>query len=390
MLGYWPLTNNLRNYGSVGYGKTLQESGDYLWAGKFQTSSGVYYSFEATGVSGKILEQSPVLVGLMNLKNGQLPYIKFGNEFFKPDNNFAATEKTAWSFYYRPETFGDKDYTLSIYKNGQPIYTNGISAYNINPNLFLCPTSLRSAGLSELKISDKLLFSPLDPNSPLRLFGTSSGSVGSGISLFLGSPQYSIGSGMNLTMGAYSGSYCYLLDESGNILYDELDQPLIPESSCPGSLGGFFLGCDLYISGQSFVDFQMPLYLQQGDLTYGLNSGIPLVLQGGGISFGSSIDLTAYNNYGSIESGMHLYIEASGLNDGYVPIGSGFPLYIGQGYYAENTTNLFISGASPTVSGSINLYLNANTYPVSGAMNLAMPYVKGFSDSGMFLYEAGY
>lgn len=385
MLGYWTFNNDKpKNYGATGYGTLLDKIGNFLVGQPIDLPSGFYYSFEAKEISGKILEHGDLSFGLIGLKNGVLPYVKAGQNFYKPDGKFAVDKETNWGIYYRREEFGGKDYTLSIYRNNEDIYTNGVDNISAYGNILFCNT-----GVNEVRLYNNRPIDPITLPNEFKLFGVSSGSIGSGFPLIIGA-SYSLGSGMNLTMGAVSGGVCYLLDESGGfILYDELSSdPLLPETCSEGAANGIFAGFDMYISGQAFTEFILPLYLQQSSTTYSLNSGFPLLLEGGGTQFASSIDLTVYNTYSSIGSGIMMSITATGINDGYIPISSGFPLYIQRN---ENLGfDLFISGASQAISGTTDLYLNANTYPLSGTMNLTIPYIKGFPNSGTFLYSAGY
>jgi len=379
----------IRNYGATKYGSDLRASGDKLVFGPISLPSGAYYSFQSSGISGQIFSQDNLSVGLIGLKGGQLPYVKIDAQFFKPDNRFVTSNKTEWAIYYRPETFADKDFSLSIYRDNEVIYTNGISALNLSGDILFCSNSFQSPGvLSDFKVYDSL---PINPT--FLSAETSFGSpipLGSGFSLILGS-AHSLSSGMTLAMGAFqAGSgVCYLTDEGGNVLLDEVGSALLAEY-CPsgGIAGAFFAGFDMYISGQNLIEFQMPLYMQQSSASYGLSSGFPLYLSNTDYIVSKAMNLTVYSTYTGIGSGQNLYINASGINDGYAPIGSGFPLYIQRN---ENLSfTCYISGGTTPISGITNLFLKADTTAISGNMNLSMKYVKGFPDSGMFLYEAGF
>lgn len=380
LLGYWDFDKSTRNYGSSGYGSILtqKESGNRFVGNPIDLPSGFYYSFEGSGVSGQLIEHGSISFGLIGLKSGVIPYVKSGPYFYKPDNKYATKTKTNWGIYYRPEAFADKDFTLSIYRDNQDIYTDGVFSMPLYGDILFCNTSAGSIRL----YSDI----PIDPiySGPSELFGDT-GPVGSGLNLFIGTPSVGIGSGFNLAMGAIDS--CYLLDEQNNILYDESGNPLLAEGCI--QYGGILGGFDMYISGQAFTEFVLPLYLHQTDSTYSFGSGIPLLLQGGGTEITSNMDLTLYNSYSSIGSGVNLFIESPGTNDGYTPIGSGFPLFIQRN---ENLGfDLIISGGYTTNSGNINLYLNANTYPTSGNLMLSMPLTYGtVTNSGTFLYTAGW
>lgn len=384
MLGYWIFNKagTVRNYGNINYGSALKNSGSVLLSEPISISGEFYYSFSAKNVSGKILEQDNFSFGLMKLKNGVIPYVKHGNNLYKPDNRFASDSENNWGIHYKSEQFADKDFTLSIYRGNENIYTYGVDSIRLNDNIYIYNT-----GINELKLYDSLPINPVSSPNFFNLFGSGgSGTLGSGIPLILGGPFISISSGMNLSMYSTSAG-CYLLDESGNILYDEFNDPLYSET-CSNPYIGLIAGFDMYISGNNSLEFILPLYLRQTDTTYSLGSSLPLSLQAGGHPIGKTINLTAYNTYSSVTSGMMLSITASGINDGYIPIGSGFPLYIHRN---ENVSiDLFISGAATTVSGNMNLYLNGNTYPTSGTMNLSMPYTYDIPNSGMYLYTAGY
>lgn len=382
MLGYWTFREKIgeiRNYGASGYGSSLMKIGAKLVSEPIDLPSGFYYSFEAKNISGQILEHGNMSFGLIGVKNGVIPYVKNGPYFYKPDNKYAVQSGVNWGVYYRPEAFADKDFTLSIYRDNADIYTNGVFPIPLDGNILFCNT-----GVDSVRLYSDI---PIDPihNSHPGLFGAGSGTLGSGLNLFMGPPLVSIGSGINLALGAVDS--CYLMDEQYRILYDESGNPLLAEGCT--QYGGLFAGFDMCISGEAFTDFILPLYLHQTSTTYLMSgSSLPLFLQGGGTELESSINLTVYNSYSSISSGMNLTIDGLGTNDGYAPIGSGFPLFIQRN---ENVTfDLFISGATTPVSGAMNLYLNGNTYPVSGIMNLSMPYTYGLPNSGMFLYTRGW
>lgn len=382
MLGYWTFgdkTGKIRNYGASGYGALLEKIGSKFVADPISLPSGFYYSIEAKDVSGQILEHGDMSIGLIGVKGGVVPYVKNGPYFYKPDNKYAVQSGVNWGIYYRPEAFADKNFTLSIYRDNQDIYTNGVFSIPLDGNILFCNT-----GIDSVRLYSDLPINPFHGGHG-GLFGAGSGTIGSGLNLIMGPPLTSIGSGMNLSLGAIDT--CYLLDEQYNILYDESGNPLLAEGCTP--YGGVFGGFDMYISGQAFVDFILPLYLHQTSTTYLMSgSSLPLYLQGGGTALEASINLTAYNSYSSISSGMNLFIEAPGTNDGWTPLSSGIPLFIQRN---ENVAfDLFISGATTPISGSMDLYLNANTYPLSGTMNLSMPYTYGLPNSGMFLYTRGW
>lgn len=377
MLGYWIFNNGEgKNYGSSGYGSILSKKENIYKLGPTKLED-FYYSFNAENISGQILTHDDFSFGMVGLNSGQIPFAKFGGKFYKPDNKFAVSS-AEWSLYYRKEQFGDQDCTLSFYKNGQEIYSQGLPKFDFNNDITFCQTGL------SLKLYDSLPINPINA-PPIKSFGAVSGSISSGISLILGGAIQPLNSSMTLCMGAVNA--CYLLDESGVILYDESLNPLLDEICV--QYGGLMAGFDMSISGEAFVDFIMPLYLKQGDTTNPISSGIPLYLYNTQNILSNSVNLTLLNNYGSIGSGVNLYIgNLDSDNDGYVPINSGIPLFIQRN---ENTYfNLMISGGTTSLSGAINLYLNANRYPISGITNLSMPYVKDVSSSGTFLYTAGF
>lgn len=382
MLGHWILKDSPRNFGLSGYGLSLlaKENNKLEWP---NTSLNKFcYQFRAENLSGQILSHDNFSFGLMGLKNGkQIIYAKNGNTLYRADDKYA-TNSGEWMVEYTKEDWADKSHTITLWHDGKTIYKNGT-----NPLILKGPITL-SKNVGEIKLFES---SPLNDNFslPNMLFGASGG-LGSGFSLILGS-VYNHGTGLNMAMGAFSGitGDCFLLDESGALLLDELGDYLLSET-CPGTgtFGAFFGGFDMFISGQAIAASSIPLYLQNSSTTYSLGSGIPLILGNSDNILTKSIDLTLYSTYINIGTGVNLFIDnADGLNDGYVPISSGIPLFIQRN---ENTyCDLFISGGYMPISGSTNLYLNANTYPISGNTNLVIS-GKDFSTGTIDLYSAGY
>ncbi len=375
MLCHWILNKSTKNFGSSGYGSSLKKVGNkYTWPST--DLSGFYYSFNSYNNSGQILQQNEFSFGLIGLKDGQVPYVKNGTSFYKPDNKFSSISGE-WGVYYRKEGFADKDYTISFYKNGTEIYANGIDYIALNDEI-----QINDIGVNEVKLFGEIPINPVY-NTPNLLFGAS-GSFGSGFPLIIGTAATAFGTGINLSMNAVET--CYLLDESGNILYDELGSPLLAEACT--AYGGLFGGMNLFISGEIVIASSIPLYLHNSSTTNSLGSSLPLYMYNDENILTKSVNLTIANNYSGAGTGVYLYIgDNSSDNDGYIPINSGMPLFIQRN---ENTYfDLFISGGYTPISGDVNLFLNGNTYPVSGNMNITMS-GKDFATTNVNLYSAGW
>jgi hypothetical protein len=216
------------------------------------------------------------------------------------------------------------------------------------------------------------------------LFGASSGSVGSGIPLLMGVAATPIYSSFNISMNA--SETCYLLDEFGNILLDEFGSGLLPENCTFTSslIGGF----DMSISGGSIVSVNIPLYLAQSQTSVAINSGIPLYMYSANLLNTTGVNLFLANTFSGLGSGVNLFIEASGENEGYIPLANSMPLFIQRGENAQ--FDMYISGAAIQTSGQINLTLQATQTPIATGINLSMRYVHNFVNSGIHLYTAGW
>lgn len=383
MLAYWPLQSDLRNYGAVAYGKVAQKEEHYYRAGDFHFSGTSFFSFSGNS-GGELFNQGDVSVGLINLKNGLLPYLRSAKNFYRPDQKYA-NSGGYYSIEFKQEDFADKEYTLRFYKDSTLLYTNGVDFITFSGTV-LFPLDNTNKFADFKVFSENQIEKANNPTYDFPFFGASSGTLGQGIPLFLGPPLVGVGSGVNLSLNGVDG--CYLLDESGNILYDELGNPLYAEGCTPtiGIIGGF----DMYISGNNILSSSIPLYLHQAETTYRITSGIPLYMDGRNV-IGGSVNLFLNNLASGIGSGVLLYIgNQDGLNDGFVPISSGFPLYLHRAENVLQGMNCFISGGTVGISGSVNLTLEATKTPFGTGINLSIPYIYDRINSGINLYSIGW
>lgn len=387
MLFYWPFNEAggaYRNYGSSGYGAEVQKSGAKYTFSPIVLNSGFYISFESLSASGEFYSQGDVSIGLVGVNGKSVPYLRSGPYFYKPDNKFASNNFSRWAVELKKEDFAAKDYTISFYDKDVNIYTNGADLIKLNGPIIFKKTN----GLSEIKLYSQRPDTPIfNPENLVKLFGSSSGTVGSGFSLYMGGNAGTSASGINISLNAFDT--CYLLDESGFILLDESGNYLSAEG-CGSSFGALFGGFDMNINGEALTSVFMPLYLQQGDTTVGINSGFPLYMLSTNYVTPLSVNLFIGNYYSGVGSGVNLYIEAPGDNDGYTPIYSGIPLYLHRAENQLGQMDMFISGGTTSLSGSVNLTLQATKTALSGSINLSVPYVKSFASSGLALYSMGW
>lgn len=382
MLGYWPLQNDVRNYGVISYGKIAQKEGQYYNAGNFNFSGNVFMSFQGFS-GGELLSQGDVSIGLIGLKNGVIPYLKKGSELYKPDTKFAKSGGN-WAIEFKKEQFADKDYIIRFYAENSLLYTNGVDNIEFSGNIIF-PLSQK---FKEFKVfNENQIEAATSPKRDFFLFGATSGSISSGIPLFMGSVANPTSGSVNLSLLGLN-SNCYLLDESGHYLLSETGEYLYAET-CPNPAIGMIGGFDMFISGNNLLTASMPLYLQQSGTANPINSGIPLYMDSKNYLSGS-VSLYISNQYSGIGSGVLLYIEASGLNDGYVPITSGIPLYLHRSENVLGGFNMTISGGTLPISGSVNLTLEASIHPISGSINMSIPYVKDSISGATNLYTIGY
>ena len=377
MIGYWVFNKNNtpRNFAQSGYGK-LQESGLKYFSAPMSLSE-FYLTINSNLVSGEIYRHGDLSIGLIGVDGKCIPYLRYNNIFHKPDNRYTK-ENSVWGIEVKKEQFADKDYVVSFYSDDTNIYTNGSDDIKADGHIFFplvnqdYDVKLFAEKTSESKFS----------NNWFNLFGAT-GSLSNSMPLWIGPLTYPAYNSFNISMGAVET--CYLLDESGNVLYDEFGTGLLAEGC--SSIIGFFNGFDMSISGNNSTHIDMPLYLQQTETTYSLTSGIPLYMEARTF-LNSGINLSLANYYTNINSGVNLFIESPGDNDGYIPTTNSMPLFIqrGENGYME----LFISGAAIGTSGQVNLTLQASQTPTGSGINLSLRYVHDITSSSVQLYTAGW
>jgi hypothetical protein len=381
MIGYWVFDKNEapRNFAQSGYGKLNVVGSKYSYGPIVLPE--FYLTINSDMVSGEIFKQDDLSIGLIGVNGKCIPYLRYKNIFHKPDNRYVK-EKSVWGIEFKEESFADKDYTVSFYSDNVNIYNNGTD--EIKASGHICfplanqnyDIKLFAQKQEDSKFSDKWF----------TLFGAS-GSIGSGMPLYIGMATTPVSNAFNIAMNAFP-DLCYLMDESGNFLLDELGDYLLDETCVFSDGVGITAGFDLYMNADNTAYVDIPLYLAQSETSVAINSGIPLYMYSANHLNTTGVNLFLANTFSGIGSGVNLFIEASGENEGYIPLANSMPLFIQRGENAQ--FDMYISGAAIQTSGQINLTLQATQTPIATGINLSMRYVHNFANSGINLYTAGW